>query len=228
MTIKIVPEKIAYSCGIIAILLVLANTAGYLLKFLPSNPMVNNFTLVNLDFEANIPTYFSSLLLLGSGVLLALIAGYKRKRKEPYFLHWAFLAIIFTCMSLDETASMHELLTPYLRSMFNASGIFYFAWTIPGIVFMLAVLLLYARFVLYLPKKTKLLFVVAGILYVMGVIGMEMVGGLYFTTYGRDNLAYGMLTTVEETLEMFGLILFVYGLLDYICFQKMEIHFKFS
>jgi hypothetical protein len=228
MTIKIAPEKIVYTIGIIAALLVLANTVGYILKFVPKNPLVNNFTLVNLDLEANLPTYFSSLLLLCSGILLGLVASLKKTRKESYVFHWAFLSFIFVCMSIDEAASVHELLISPLRSLFNVSGIFYHAWIIPGIFFTLTVMLIYARFVIKLPKRTKFIFIAAGAFYVAGVIGMEMIGGKHITLYGRNSLSYGLLTTLEETLEILGLILFIYGLLDYIRGLKMKIEFEFG
>lgn len=228
MSIKISPEKTSLVFGIIAVLFVVANLVGYTLKYVPQDPMVKNFTLVNLDIEGNLPTYFSSILLLLSGLLLGWIAAYKKKCKEPFVVHWAALSILFVCMSIDESASIHELLIRPLRSLLDTSGFFYHAWVIPGICLIVALVFFYARFVLTLRSKTRLIFIVAGATYIMGVIGVEMIGGNYISLHGADNLTYGLLTTLEETFEMLGIVLFVYGLMDYGRFLGASVQIDFA
>ena len=65
--------------------------------------------------EGNVTTWFSSMLLLVSAALLALIAAGKRKLGQPYTGHWAGLALIFLYLSLDEAARIHELTIDPLR-----------------------------------------------------------------------------------------------------------------
>lgn len=45
---------------------------------------------------------------------------------------------------------------------------------------------------------------------------MEMVGGAYAHLNGQQNLTYALLATLEEMMEMSGLVVFIYGLLRYI------------
>ena len=55
-----------------------------------------------------------------------------------------------------------------------------------------------------------------------------MLGGHYYELHGRENLSYSMITTLEESLEMLGLILFIRALLDYLSthFSEISINLK--
>ncbi len=165
-----------------------------------------------LDAENNIPTWFSSALLLSSAVLAALLAfiesGSRSTRR-----HWKGLAVIFFVLSIDETASLHETVNSTLRERFDLGGILYFAWVIPGVVAVALVGLAYLGFVWRLPLQVRWKVVVAGATYLSGVVGMELVGGAWADSRGKENLGYGLITTTEELLEMLGLSLFIYALL---------------
>ncbi len=70
---------------------------------------------------------------------------------------------------------------------------------------------------------SRSLFVAAGLVYVAGAIGMEMVGSAYASVHTTVNAVYAMLiVTIEETLEMLGLVLFVYTLLSHIGARGMS------
>ena len=45
---------------------------------------------------------------------------------------------------------------------------------------------------------------------------MEMVGAIYAGLYGTKNLTYNIFVTIEEYMEMTGLVFILYTLLDYI------------
>jgi hypothetical protein len=83
-----------------------------------------------LDFEANVPTWFSSGLLLYAAVLLALLAADASCGARPFVNHWRFLAVLFVYLSIDEAVSIHELAGPPLRAL-GARGARYHAWIIP-------------------------------------------------------------------------------------------------
>ena len=111
--------------------------------------------LFNLSNEANVPTYFSSMLLLVPAVLLMVIGIVKRRDHAAFARHWQFLGFIFLCLSLDETACIHESLIGPLRSMLHATGVFYFTWVIPAVILVFIVGLTYLRFILALPRVTR-------------------------------------------------------------------------
>ena len=128
-------------------------------------------------------------------------------------------------MSLDETASFHELLIDPLRETFNLSGFFYMSWVIFGPIIVIILAISYIRFLLDLPPKVRYTIILAAALYLGGVIGMEMISGNYYSVYGQ-NLIYAELTTIEETLEIAGLILLIKVLFDYLFVSSPGLEIK--
>ncbi len=120
-------------------------------------------------------------------------------------------------MAIDEDASLHELLIEPVRDLLPVAGPLYFAWVIPYGLAVLAIGVLYLRFVWSLTVRTRGLFIGAGSLYLAGALGFESVGGWYFSRHGDiEDLPYSLLVATEEFLEMSGVILFIYALLDYL------------
>ena len=69
---------------------------------------------------------------------------------------------------------------------------------------------------------------VAATLFIGGAIGIELVGGRYVELHGRENVTYSMIATLEESLEMAGVIVFIYALLKYIADNYKEVQFRFD
>jgi hypothetical protein len=67
---------------------------------------------------------------------------------------------------------------------------------------------------------------IAAALYIGGAVGLELVGGRYAEMHGLKNLTYSMIATAEETLEMAGVIVFIYALLRYIADNYIEVRFQ--
>jgi hypothetical protein len=124
------------------------------------------------------------------------------------------LAVVLALMSLDEATSIHEMTTNPLRSLFETSGALYFAWVIPAMAFVAVFGILYSRFLFHLPARHSIRFLFAGSVYLLGVLGMEMVGGAYVSDHGYS-LIYGAIATVEEILEMSGIAILILALLHY-------------
>ena len=102
-----------------------------------------------------------------------------------------------------------------LRAALNATGFLYYTWVVPGAIFVLICALIFRRFLADLPGETRSLFLVAGTCFVGGAIGMELVGGYYHDLFGYDNMTYKMIDTIEECLEMVGILVFIYALVSY-------------
>ena len=75
---------------------------------------------------------------------------------------------------------------------------------------------LYLKLFLNLPKRTKYLFVLSCSIFLIGQLAFEMLEGKHAEIYTRNNLTYAVYYTIEEFLEMMGLTIFIYALLDYI------------
>lgn len=227
--ITLSPLKITRALGVAALLLVLASITGQLTKYVLGHDFVYGLIrLFYVDYENNIPSYFSASLLLLAALLLALITALKKAAHAAYGFQWALLSFTFLYMAIDEAASIHELLIGPMRGLLGqqAGGIFFFAWVIPGIAVAMVFGLSYLKFLLHLPAKTRGRFVIAATLYLGGAIGMELIGGRYADLHGMENLAYSMTATVEESLEMAGVIVFIYTLLNYIADNYQEIRLR--
>jgi hypothetical protein len=169
----------------------------------------------DLNGEMNLPGWYGSVLLLTAAAVLAVIAAGHRTRGEAY-RWWLVLAFLFLGLSIEETAAVKDFFTPPLRRMLGLGGPLYFAWVIPGALFVLAMGLIFLRFLIRLDVRTRIGFFVAGTVYVGGALGMELVGGYLTDTGGQATLAYLAATTTEESLEMLGVVIFIYALSDYI------------
>ena len=181
----------------------------------------------NFDQEANLPTLYSALALGFCSYLLAIIATLRKLKQGKYTKYWKALSFIFIYLAIDEACSIHELLIPVLRNAFDARGFLYFTWVIPGFAAVLIFLIAFRKFIYNLPTKTKTLFILGGVVYLLGALGMEMVGG-YLADRSGYNTIYSLASTTEELLEMFGIVIFINGLLSYIQSQLSELHFSLS
>jgi hypothetical protein len=219
--------------GTLLLLTVSSLTVGIIVlsKDIQSGGFYKLFQLLNLDFERNLPTWFSSSLLTVIALTLLLVTYYSKLLKRHYIGHWLFLSLIFFAMSMDEFIQFHEQIIRPTRNFLHADGLFYNAWIVPAGVVVAIVGLLYLRFIFSLPKSTRQLFMIAGFIYISAVLGAEAIGGYYFSsmadTLGGDyDLRYLLITHVEELLEMTGLTLFLYGLFQYLHQMplSLEIH----
>ncbi|MBP9663333.1 MAG: hypothetical protein KBD94_01835 [Pyrinomonadaceae bacterium] len=183
----------------------------------------------SVDRELNIPAFFSTMLLLISSGLLACIAFLSYDGRLSSLRYWGVLALGFFWMAFDEMASVHEKLIEPMRVLLGGEnlGVFYFAWVVPGIIVVLLCAGWFFRFWLGLPFKTRIQFFVAGALFLSGAVGMELLDGDYAEVHGKITPTYAVLSTIEEMLEMAGVIVFIKALLGYIAdrFHRVELRF---
>lgn len=191
--------------------------AGQCSKYLLGHPMLKGFVpMFYVDNEPSTPTWYSSAALGLAAVLLALIAASCFQKNDRYRWHWATLSLLFFGLSADEIAMLHELPIDPMREMFQWGGVLHYAWVIPGMVFVLLIGLAYLRFLWNLPRRTRRLFLLAAGIFVSGAIGVEMISGAQAFEAGEENLQYALIVTIEEFLEMLGVVVFVRALLEYI------------
>ncbi len=183
---------------------------------------------LDLDAEQSIPTFYSSATLLFCSLLFAIVTIAKKKSGEQY-IYWLGLALIFLFLSMDEALMVYELLIDKVRSTMGTSGFLYFAWVIPYSIGLIVFLLVYVKFLFNLPSKTRILFIIAGLIYVTGAIGIELIGGRYSELYGY-NITYFVITTIEELLEMTGIVILIYAIMSYIDmeFKDLRLSIKSS
>ena len=172
--------------------------------------------LFNSNVEESIPTYFSILLLTSSSVILALITYFKYLNQERFRFFWGLLALIFLYLATDESAEIHEMFTRPLRETLDLSGTLYFSWVIVGAGFVAIVGLIYLRFLWHLPRRTAILMILSGTIYVSGALIIESISASVYDANDGSSFAYTAVGNFEEFLEMSGIILFIYTLLIYL------------
>jgi hypothetical protein len=217
MQLTIHPGKLTRWLTAIVLVLIAASVACAVARYRYGHAdLLGGARLFNLMEEANVPTWFSSVLLLICATWLWLIARLTKLRGERFARHWLALAAIFLLMSLDETAQVHDLVSDQLHDRLHTHGVLYYAWVIPAGAFLALIGLAYVRFLFALPRRTAVLFVLAGGIYVGGALGMEMVAAVYDESHGYENAITAAMANVEESMEMLGLVVFGYALLSYL------------
>lgn len=172
----------------------------------------------SVDRESNVSAFFSALLLIAASALLAGISMLSRAQTSRDHRYWLALAAGFLFMAFDEIAEVHERLIEPIRNMLGGGdlGVLYYAWVIPGVAVVMLCGGIFFRFWWNLPPRVRFLIFIAAGLYLGGAVGVELVGGKHAEMFGTANLKYVCLTTIEETLEITGSILFIKALLDHL------------
>lgn len=173
--------------------------------------------MLNLNGEANLPSWYSSIQYFCVFLLSALFFGQQIKSDRKNILFLAFPAM-FLLMSFDETAQIHEWLgrqSDYLlpegdrkETIFHRSGIWVFVLGLPFlIIFLLLVKLLKQNFSDHLGSLKKL--VVGMLVMLSGALGIETL-----SNFAQSSFAYYAQVTVEEGLEMIGVTIMLWATYD--------------
>lgn len=215
--LRISPRAVAVALAAAIAVLVLLSTLGQISTYYLGHARVLGLVrLFALDEEGNVPTWYSSITLLACAALLAIAALDAYTRADRWRRHWAALALIFLYLSVDEAATIHELTIEPLHDRLGVGSFLRWAWVIPGTIAVAVIGIAYLRFVTALPGPTRLLFVTAGVVFLSGALGIEMVSGWWYDRYGNESMAFALLWTAEEALEMSGVAIFLYALVRHL------------
>lgn len=227
--ININPQKVIIVMSAMVILLILATLSGNFIDQIAFDPkLFRLMTKMYLDQESNIPTFFSALLLFFNACILGIIGWLRSREGAAYHFSWTLLALIFLIMAIDEASQLHELLNQPMELLVEAEGIFLWSWVLAAIPMVLIFGLIFLRFYWHLPRKTKVLFGFAAFFYIGGALGTELLGAGWVSSYGKENMIYIIISTIEETLELTGLLILLYALLDYCKTQYAEMRVIFT
>lgn len=209
----------------VALLLALGFIGTHLLKLQGYGEQWGFRRLLNMSGEGNLPAWYSASLMLLAGALLAVIAIGKSAGRDPYRAHWWVLSAGFVYMAADEAASIHEMLNRLARVLpIQDEGALGYPWVVVGGSIVLVLAAFFLRFVTRLNPDIRWRVVLSGALFVGGAIGVEMVGArladaqaLYtdplWEERGDFTSQYMIAVSIEETLELLGIIAFIDALL---------------
>jgi len=227
--ISIEPLKVGILLESIAILTVLLSLSVQTLFYVAGSAKAGWWLpLVNVDKELSIPSLLSVLQFYILAFLLAIVGRITKQTNDPDHRYWSILAVLAMVFSFDEGASIHELATQPLQKIFgqNLPGYLHFAWVIPAAILVIIILAFFLKFFFSLPHRTQILFIISVFVYIIGVLGMEMISANYAEINGIKNIGYNVFVTLEETLEITGMVIAIYALLDYIQKKASGISFQ--
>lgn len=232
MEFTLKPKRVVqFLLCIIAVLTAMHVTQLAIYFYIDDSKIFDFVEIIDFDYEANIPSFYSSAAIIFCAALLWIIGLQKRRDKAPFRYHWIGLAVIFTFLGVDEAIALHEDIGDFVEDedLVEAEGFLYFAWVVPYGILLFLFAASYFKFVLALPKQTKILFITAGTIFISGAVGIEVVSANEADLNDTDTLYYSVLYTIEELCEMFGIVIFCYGILRYIEEQQGgSIQFRIS
>lgn len=181
-----------------------------LMRAYPENGYVlHAYRLFDLDREANVPTWFSTILWL-LAARSAWKAGDGEYRAEPGRtgrLQWRVLAGLAVLMSLDEGAAWHETVGDILTA--PGTSVIY-GGTLYGVAVLAAAGAFLAPLVRRLDGRTIWLIGSAAGIFVLGAAVLENLG----PNFRAHHLYFPQATEelLEESFEMIGVILLLYAI----------------
>ncbi|OZM70149.1 hypothetical protein CFN78_26620 [Amycolatopsis antarctica] len=155
--------------------------------------------------EGNLPTWWSTALLVTGAVVHAGIGAVARARRVPGGWAWFVSAAMLGALSLDDHTQLHERLDRVGREFLSFDG-FPFYWLIPGLVagafVALALLLLAVRL-----RGAARWYMVGGCALLLGsALGGEALQGLLIAG-GESGPLYVLTYHAEELGENLGVLL---------------------
>lgn len=175
----------------------------------------------HLDREFNVPTLYSAALLLLVAMLLVDTGHQMRIVGAGSWRSWRFLAICFVFLSVDEVVQFHESLNNRSALLLESLNlpVLHGPWVVPYAGLAILVCLLSLRFLQSLDTRARLCVVLAGAIYSIGAISMEMLGSWRIAALGGNwnvlDPMYLAVSMVEEACEMGGVSLMLYALVKY-------------
>ncbi len=252
MELAINTKTIVRAMIVAVLLLTLAGLAArFALYVFGDGPFMRPLSLFDVGAERNIPTWFESMQFMLCSVLLAVIAN--KQRGERHGSHWGVLSVILLYMSLDEVATIHEMMGAELERVLHVAtgltpgGAISYFWVVPGALFVLVVGLSYIGFFVHLPRTTRRLFLFSFAVFLLGALGLDMLSAQVMSSSGTiahwvasfsggridqasasaiPKILNGGQTSLQELFEMLGLTAFVYTLLAYVRSYVEEINVR--
>ena len=216
MTFNINIQKIIRGLLLAVLVLSVMHIGVLIAYFIIDDPDTFDFVrLVDFDYEANIPTLFSSLILFAASGLFLVLAALSITQMPRDRKFWVGLAVVFLFLGVDEGAKIHEKIGDWVEQFVNAEGYIYYPWVLPYVTVFLLLVAAYFKFYLRLPRHMQIGMFIAATMFLSGAVVLDMLGGNEADANGTSTIYYSVLYTIEEILEMTGVIVLIRSQLVY-------------
>lgn len=184
-------------------------------------------TAFNLDGEATIPAWFSSMQLFTIGLIFLFSRNWPNSLQlnTPGLMVFAGLCFIF--LSADEAATLHEMVTSVLKSVdwlprFKGD---HGVWISMYLVIFLGLIAYSFRTILSFfriyPSQAKMMLTGACI-FIFGAVGLEIISYQYLRG-DETSFYYKLEVAFEELFEMLGATLILIGTIKCAVYEEPQI-----
>ena len=212
INLRLDPVAVTRGFALVVAALTVANGVGLVVYF-TAGGYGDLGELFDVGLEGNIPTFYSGVALLISGALAWLHGLQARTAGDSWYRYWFGLAVVMAFLGVDDAVVIHEHFSDLFERFMTPEGVLYYLWVVPYSLLTLVFVAIYAQFLMSLPMATARRIVVAGAVFVAGALGVEMIGAGVADALSSSSLQFSVLYSIEELLEMTGVVLFIRALL---------------
>ncbi|MBI3288580.1 MAG: hypothetical protein HYZ74_03575 [Elusimicrobia bacterium] len=179
--------------------------------------LVGEGCVTNINNERGLANWFSLLQLAAAALLLWMVAAREARCGSRDALAWRALSAGFALLSLEELAGLHDRVGKALHAHWHLTGWWRFSWVVAALVFLPPLGLAFIGLLRRLEPRRRRQFIVAGAIYLSGMLGLEIIGGKIYAAAGDvETPLCVLLFHVEELLEMTGIALFLSALIEHL------------
>lgn len=227
--IKLAPKSVLAFFLFVILIIHLLSLAAVLVKYHFDGEYFRLTQFFDVGIEDNIPTIYSVVALIFAGVVCFVTWRIIKNLKAKDPIYWLILGIVMVFLGFDEGATIHETIGSWVKRNYHGEGYFRWLWVVPYSVLTAWFAAAYFPFLMRLPSKTRLGLILSGAIFVGGAIGVEMISAAEYEAAkdaGVRSLQYYLLYSLEEFMEMLGIALFIYYVLDYLASLTPSIELK--
>jgi hypothetical protein len=183
--------------------------------FVADEPRLLGVTPVfNVDEEVSLATFQQILHLLGIAIVLYAIGRTTQRHDGDHAAGWLSLSALAFYLAADESATLHETLTPLLRRTVEVGGLLYLPWLVVALAILVAFVGWHLPLLRHLDHRTRNGLIAGAVLFAIGAVGLDTISGEFVES--RTALDLVVLAPIEEAMEVVAQLIVLSVLLTYV------------
>lgn len=174
----------------------------------------------DMNDENSLPQWVSqSSFLIGGG--LAFLAAYLADKK-PVKRLWLLIGAVLMFLSFDDASAFHEFTLQTIHNELfvdTAPTILRNAWLFIAPFVGLGLIWLFAKMLKFFPKRTAVCLTAGAAIFFIGAL---IIDSLANSVPGRSYAGQGVFGAVEGGLQLVGISIIIYSIVDYLEFKHKK------